>query len=275
MMKKVSKIVLIAAGGIFALGLILHLVGTSMGGRSQAWAHIPAWTWDWEDHWRDDWDESWHGHWSEFGDRLGDRIEAVVDGIPGGSPRKSGGSLDAFTALDVSIDYGDVKLVEGTGYSVSLDWNVDYYDMYYENKNGTLTVWSVTHNRHRGNTLGKATVTITVPAGTTLGDVELWSCMGDVSVDLSATARKAELKTDMGDVTCARLTATELDAATDMGDVTIAFPEKDGVGYELYTSLGEVWLNGEKQRHTVNGGHSTLYDIEASTDMGNVTLDLG
>lgn len=274
MMKRVSKIVLIAAGGIFALGLVLHLVGTSMGGRSQAWERIPAWTWDWENGWHD----VGHGHWSEFGGRLGDRIEAVVDGvadgIPGGSPRKSGGSQDAFTKLDVSIDYGDVKLVEGTEYSVSLDWNVDYYDMYYENKNDTLTVWSVSHP-HRGSTLGKATVTITVPAGTTLGDVELWSCMGDVSVDLSAAARKAELKTDMGDVTCARLTATELDAATDMGDVTIAFPEKEGVGYELYTSLGEVWLNGEKQRHTVSGGHSTLYDIEASTDMGNVTLDLG
>lgn len=274
MMKKVSKIVLIAAGGIFVLGLILHLVGTSMGGRSQAWERIPAWTWDWED----DWDEGWHGHWSEFGGRLGDRIEAVVegvvDGIPGGATRKSGSSQDAFTELDVSIDYGDIKLVEGTGYSVFLDWNVDYYDMYYENKNGTLTVWSAAHG-HRSNTLGKAAVTITVPAGTALGEVELETSMGDVSVDLSATARKAELVTDMGDVTCARLTATELDADTSMGDVTIAFPERDGVSYELYTSLGEVWLNGEKQRHTVSGGHGSLYDIEAGTDMGNVTLDLG
>ena len=270
-MKKVSKIVLIAAGAVFALGLVLHLVGGAMGGRPEYNGSWRDWGYAWRGHWPG-WD-----HWSDWEDWVDwDDWDTPVISSPQDVTAKD---LEAFTQLDVSIDYGDVDVVEGSSFGVTLTTkNISNYTLHYENKDGTLKVWSETvqnmHNRFGSN--ASAGVVITVPKNTALEIVDLDSDMGDVTWAAAAIAGKVELSTDMGDVSCGSLLATELKAETDMGDVDVGFPERSGVSYELSTEMGAVTLNGVRQHAYVsNTDPNQRYYVQAKTEMGDVDVDLG
>lgn len=103
-MKKVSKIVLIAAGAVFALGLVLHLVGGAMGGRPETDRGLRDWAYTWRGHWT-----GWN-HWGDWVDWVDwDDWDTPVIGSPQDVTVKD---LEAFTQLDVSIDFGDVDVVE-------------------------------------------------------------------------------------------------------------------------------------------------------------------
>ena len=270
MMKKVSKIVLIAAGAVFTLGLVLHLLGGAMGGRPETDRSLRDWAYTWRGHWT-----GWN-HWGDWVDWVDwDDWDTPVIGSPQDVTVKD---LEAFTQLDVSIDFGDVDVVEGTSFGVSLySRNISNYSLHYENKDGTLKVWSETvqNMRNRFGSNASAGVVVTIPRNTTLTKVDLDSDMGDVTWFAAATAEKAELSTEMGDVNCDNLLAAELEAKTEMGNVDVGFPERNGVSYELYTDLGEVTLNGVRQHAYVSHTASDQrYYVQAHTEMGDVDVDL-
>lgn len=286
MIKKVSRIVLAAAGVVFGLGLVFRLAGSAMGGRAQiqnpSEGHSDSGVYVGDDGIYIGGEDGVHinGNWADLTDGWKSTVKnwAGTGAFPAEVSQTAGTEHEeAFNKISVSVDYGDVTLKEGTDFGVALDWSVDDYSLHYENQNGVLKVWSVSEKHGDGyHSPGSATVVVTVPAGTKLGEVDLETALGNVTADLSAFAQKAELSTNMGDVRCERLTVCELDAETDLGDVDIRFPEKDGVSYELGSDLGSVRVNGAECSSSVEYREpGSQYSIQAGTSMGGVSLQLG
>lgn len=293
-MRRGIKICLSLAGALFALGLVLHLAGTVMGGRRES-----------NQYFQERWDEISHnGVWGSMlvgsdGVQIGgtNGIHVDSDGVHiggehgihvghGGGSSYSGekqvlesGELTGITAVEVDVDCGDVRVREGETWGVSLSWDLSNYAMTYQVQNGVLRVedesWDGIKWGDNFNMECKAI--LTVPAGAALDGLDLSTDFGDIEVDAAITATEADLSTSMGDINCRRLQAGELDAESDMGDVTLQLPKtREAYTWKMETAMGELTEDGEKCSGGLgevayrSGSGPNL--VEAKTDMGDVAL---
>lgn len=293
-MKKAIKICLALAGTLFALGLVLHLTGTAMGGRRESIQYY-------EDRWEDISHSDW-GHISVDSDgvHIGGEDGFHVDsggvsiggdhGIHVGHHSESGhsdrkqllqsGELTDITSVEVDVDWGDVWIQEGEAFAVSLDWNVNNYNMSYEVEDGVLKVEDESWGSFKtaADIVTACKVLVTVPSGAALEKLDLSTAMGNIEVDAAVTAKKACLSTNLGDVNCLGLQARELEAESDLGDVRLHLPgTREDYTWELETNMGDLLLDGEKQTGGIgtitNRGGSGKNQVEATTALGSIEVN--
>ena len=138
---------------------------------------------------------------------------------------------------------------------------------------------------------GAGTVTITIPAGTTLGDVSCSSDTGNVEVSGIACSNLS-LHTDMGDVTvrdvpCAIASietgigdaraehvdfANSLSVTTDMGDVQVIASDLGDARISLKVSLGTAELDGQEVGSTTVSRGTGTRSLTVGSNMGDVTV---
>lgn len=203
---------------------------------------------------------------------------------------------NGVTRLEVDIDLGDIKVMHGTGYEVSLSWNVKDYELRYTNEDGCLRIWSEGQNsNHIGFTGLSASAVITLPVScklesamltTNLGnvfwtakaavnDVEVKTNLGNVYWGGKCQAKFVVLESDLGNVEVHGLTAKELRAVSDLGDIRIGIPTSlYGVSYDLSTAMGTVSAYGSKRGEDAS---YTAVDekcyIVAKCSMGDIILE--
>ena len=182
--------------------------------------------------------------------------------------------LGAFDRIEANIDLGDITVIQdGDGYFLEFRNNEDGYELNYRFDGSTLIIDSVGEKRtHWGNGNTKVSVTILVPAGSGLKDLDLHGDLGDIYVgEFDQTIPKAALKTDLGDVTWWNSAVKELSAESALGNVTVILPDMGEVAYTLSTSLGEVILNDRINENENVNYHPKQYDcfVEAHSDLGD------
>lgn len=201
-----------------------------------------------------------------------------------------------FTNISVDVSLGDVKVQTGGEFGVALDdFDNEMYRMEYSVQNGKLRVWSARGSFSvNGLTNIAGGVTITVPASLMLGDVEIHTGMGDVTL-VNVSAMDIETETGMGDVSAYELGQAqelsmntgmgdiELDGTlplsseleTGMGDITVnaACPENQ-CRYELESGLGEVRIDGRARGKEIeNEDSEAVYELDGSTGLGDVRVN--
>lgn len=301
-MKPINKALLGVAGTMLVLGGVAVGAGMSMGGRAQVRDQI-----------QDINASQSLVHVGTDGIRVGgengvyvgpggisvggndvDWVE-TVDGVS--RPAANGleeSPLAAFTRLEVDVDLADVTVETGTDYGVALSWNVERYELRYENKDGRLRIWSESKGNHTGINNLTAQVTVTLPEGCSLKKADLHTALGDILWNADADVDSVEVDTDLGDVVwngvcqskdasletnlgnveVSNLTARELTADSDLGNVQIDFPVSEGVSYDLSTDMGTVSVNGETYKEeTAYTARNEEYSIQAESSMGDVDLD--
>ncbi|MDE6107852.1 MAG: DUF4097 family beta strand repeat-containing protein [Oscillospiraceae bacterium] len=186
--------------------------------------------------------------------------------------------VGAFDSVEANVDLGDIVVMQdGPGYFVEFRNNIDGYELNYKFDGSTLVIWSEGQSKpHWGETTNaRATVTILIPSGATLKNLELYSNLGDILVGtLDHGTAKATLDTDLGDVTWYGGQVKELYANSALGDVTVLLSGMEKVGYELSTSLGEVMVNDlvmGKDKASYAPRDMECY-VQANSDLGNVYL---
>lgn len=255
-MKRFVKWCLILTGVLLAVGIGLRVAGAIMGGRAESNSYY-ARRWD-----------DFAGHW-----------DWPMGGLLGETQTKDSGAItDAISAIDVSVDCGDITLRQGECFSVSMAWNLRGFTLDYEIEDGVLKVESDSKSGFLNGVSGwKNEVTITVPTVCALKSLELSTNLGDVDVDADITVTEADLSTALGDVECKGIWAEELTAGTDLGDVDVSLPGTRGdYRWELETSLGELAMNGEKQSGDapgakLRGGKGVNY-VTAHSNLGDVSV---
>ena len=220
-----------------------------------------------------------------------------------------GGNLAVFDSIDVDISLGDIEVVYADGFTLSVNrseallgyepaWEVT--DGVLRIRDGDLSVngrpsgWDDLKNMF---SVGQwaMNVTITVPEGvaldninveTGLGDVTLWGVdaetvtaetgLGGVSCYEARNVKRLELTTGVGDVclgleeVCPGLSAS-LETGTGDVEVNLDCSESD-CRYELESGLGFVTVNGGLMGSSAKHRGDLPYVLSAESGTGNVNV---
>ena len=210
-----------------------------------------------------------------------------------GSPVDRQAALSPFTALDVDLDLGDVRVETGEDYGISIQQPGGPFHVEYRLEGDTLKVWS--DGEWRPALEGRdVCVTIFLPDGAVLDRADISVDLGGIDLT-GVTAETMDLELSMGDLTAEDLTTTKsLSVGADMGDVSLTgcFQGKtdcklsmgglyldtsepaDSYALDLEVSMGELTLDGQEAGHVLAraGGPN---ELDASCDMGDMELWFG
>lgn len=186
-------------------------------------------------------------------------------------------TLSQFQNIDIQLDYGDLTIERGTQYAISITKS-EHANVEFEVEDGVLTVKGPsTFTILFGNTVGKCSVTVTVPASARLERVEASSDLGIVKVR-DIEAEEMILSSNLGDVTAENLTAQEIDLDADLGRLkATALHTKE---LRLKADLGDIeatdvtvsellWFDSAMGKVSLSGNFA---NVSGTCDMGDVLL---
>jgi len=230
----------------------------------------------------------------------------------GGAWSMEGGSLDAFSEIDLDVGLANVTVCSGDDYTLSVGRNpaLDGYELRWEVKGGALKIkdggkvnqvqinnWGDLKEGLEDlfRAQGGIDVIITVPDGTILDKISVKTGLGDVML-YGVGAAKVSMETGMGDVECYDTRQVKkLDLDTGMGDVTLSLDEvgdgmdidlESGMGnveavlgcserdceYELESGMGNVMVNNVSRGGKAEHKGNMPYKLDAESGMGDVNV---
>lgn len=117
-------------------------------------------------------------------------------------------------------------------------------------------------------------MTITIPHGVTLKEIEVSVGVGDIRVEQIAAA-DIYCSTGVGNVIWECDMSRDVELSTGVGDIDITIPGAAAEWeYELTTGLGQVEVDGEKQGRSARQSGASG-ELEVSTGTGDITLQFG
>ena len=213
------------------------------------------------------------------------------------------GYLDSFDTIDAEISFGNITVTAGTDYTLSIqkEGSLGDYRLRWTVKDGKLKVEDARPGGFQSNWGGltgvhSLDVSITVPSGVRVKELEVKTALGDVEL-YGVRAEELEAKSNLGDVECHdSQVARELTLESNSGDVVLGMEElwdgldiklKTNLGqveavlncaegeceYELKCSMGEVTVNGRGRGSGAKQKGNYPYKLEAKSDLGDVNVD--
>lgn len=240
-MKVWKKNMLIAAGGLLAVGVIFCAIGLATGAKSV----------------------NYHNGKITIGDKLMGSTSFSSQNIADILPLKEKQTISLSGQKISSIDcddglQSDVTIQQGN------DWEISYQLAMPERFSYQIDDQELKLSYKRPANTGtdqSENITITVPKGTSLEDVDLSSSMGDLLIQ-DISCKEIHLDSSLGDVSLKNLSAGELDLSGSLGDITA-----QGI-----TVSDKVSVDGSMGNITLDG--TLLCDIDISGGMGDSKLIL-
>ena len=198
-MKVWKKNMLIAAGGLLAVGVIFCGIGLATGAKSV----------------------NYHNGKITIGDKLMGSTSFSSQNIADILPLKEKQTISLSGQKISSIDcddglQSDVTIQQGN------DWEISYQLAMPERFSYQIDDQELKLSYKRPANTGtdqSENITITVPKGTSLEDVDLSSSMGDLLIQ-DISCKELHLDSSLGDVSLKNLSAGELDLSGSLGDIT-------------------------------------------------------
>ncbi len=160
--------------------------------------------------------------------------------------------------LDTTAISAPVRVKEGEGFSISIIQNNDRLEVGYQMKDGRLTVKErkIPGLPNVGNVKANE-IEITMPAGVSLGAVQLRSVSGNIDLDLEdAVAETVRIDTVSGNVKADGLTASQAELQSVSGRLELDADVSQQT--TMYSVSGRIQadgrLTGEIRAETVSGG---------------------
>ena len=136
------------------------------------------------------------------------------------------GYLDSFDTIDAEISFGNITVTAGTDYTLSVqkEGSLGDYRLRWTVKDGKLKVEDARPGGFQSNWGGltgvhSLDVSITVPSGVRVKELDVKTALGDIFVSEVAVEQELEVKTALGDVELYGVRAEELEAKSNLGDV--------------------------------------------------------
>ena len=155
-------------------------------------------------------------------------------------------NLDPFSTIDLTLGVGNVTLRQGESFRIT---GQHYGPIEYAVVDGHLLVYTPRHNtisflRFRG---GDSHITITVPSGTALQDVQLTLGVGNLRLE-RLELQGASLTSGVGNVYAQGLFTGNISADSGTGNVTLQLlSAREDVSYSITAGVGNITLNGQRQ----------------------------
>ena len=243
----------------------------------------------------------------DWGQESFDNVTFVAEG----TALIDGGSVASFESIDVDIALGNIKVVAGDDFTVSVTRSeaLSGYEPWWEVRDGVLklragggsqmtesNIWNDLKSMFDGGQWA-VDVTITVPEGAALDNINVEAGLGDVLL-YGVNAHSITVETGMGDVECYNPWNTrKLDLSTGLGNVNLGMEQapaglnislKSGKGnveaslcgmeedysYELESSLGAVTVDGSYRGGKAERSSDSLmnYKLSAASGAGDVNV---
>lgn len=198
--------------------------------------------------------------------------------------------LETFSEISIESDIMDVTLKTGEEYSISYKAHEKVVPEY-KIENGVLRITQASHKSKWWNGKYTCKVNVTVPQSASLGAVTIQSDLGDIKMKDIQTSQ-FHVDSDIGDVSVKNSYIGDMVLTADIGDgkfENCSFENMDiemdtgdikitGVGdlsdYEmkLYTDIGNVEVNGEKQKRTFVREGTNGKQIKIASDIGDIRI---
>ena len=184
-------------------------------------------------------------------------------------------ALDSFDRIEVDVLAADIRLTTGDSWSLSYDLSEKEPLEQLGVVGSTLYVETRFDPLERPDLIGGWHVTITVPEGTALSDVELSSIAGEVSVQ-DLTCDEVSLGSTAGSITAQQLQAREAEAESISGNLSLLAIQADSL--EAESTSGKLELEGtfgELETSTVSGSTAITAAITGSAEIESVSGGIG
>ena len=201
-------------------------------------------------------------------------------------------ALDSFDEIELDASVMNLTIVPGETWSYATDCSeklaptvkVSGNKLIVEQKKNVKLFPSLKQNQLRCD------MKLTVPKDVTFSEVSLDIDMGDMKLNgiqakeltlsesmgnitlTDSSAKTVRISNDLGNVTIRDCAIDDLDAELDMGNAEASLTNGD-YGYDLSTDLGNIKVNGEKQKSTYRSKGSSDRTIKIHDDMGNIEIE--
>ena len=200
-------------------------------------------------------------------------------------------TLDAFTAIEAESAVMDLTVQQGDSYSIRCDASTGLMPEY-NVQNGKLVISqrSVSFHFIWGFNSQRCHVTVTVPKGTVLTNVQTDAATGDTNIsgietqtssiksntgDINIRDSKlgdTVIKTDTGDVEARDCSFTSGDISSSVGDIEVdSDTDLSAWKLDLETSVGDVEVNNDDRGKSFSQ-NGTAGTMQLSGSVGDISL---
>lgn len=183
-------------------------------------------------------------------------------------------TLPEFSSIEIDVLAADIQVIPGEEWTVSYKLSEKEPVKRVGVEAGTLYVETSFDPKERFDHRENGFVTVTVPEGTTLSDVELETISGNVEVQ-GFTCDSASLSSTSGTVSAASIISREMDLESVSGDVAAADVSVDEMVAKTASSdLSMAGTFGDLQVDTVSGKINVTGTITAEGAMQSVSGEI-
>lgn len=192
-----------------------------------------------------------------------------------GDDEESNGSIDqkleSFKSISIDSSIMEIRIEEGDNFNIRGSWNKDWLRPEVEVKNGTLDIRQKL-KRHYNNGSNKCRITISVPAGTVLKDINIQSNVGEIQFR-KINAGDIDIDLNVGEIDLNDVSFDSVIINNNVGEVSVDSTVKlDDYDISLSTDVGVVEVNGRSYKRSYNQHGNGKKKVRINTNVGEVTL---
>ena len=180
--------------------------------------------------------------------------------------------LGPFSSFNVDTEITELRIEGGKTFKAEGSYSREWMKPEISVNNGVLEIsqHGKKHQRKFGHR--NCRITVTVPEGTNLKDIEIESNVGDIKL-LDLTTGNININLNVGEVSVNNVSFETIAVENNIGEISIC-PEENADNYDISvsTDLGEVNVAGKKYRHSYNSKGNSGKKITAISNVGEINI---
>ena len=179
--------------------------------------------------------------------------------------------LEAFSKIKINSSIMEIRIQEGDAFYINSYWNREWLRPEVSVRNGELIVEQHSGKKNKAGT-NNCRVTITVPADTKLGDIDIDSNVGEIKLR-KLEAEDVSINLNVGEISLRDVSFDNVSIDNNVGEVSIYTDARlDDYDISLSTDVGDVNVEGNRFKHSYNHKGNSRNQIKIDTNVGEINL---
>ncbi len=180
--------------------------------------------------------------------------------------------LQAFSKIKIDSAIMEIRIEEGNDFYISSNWNRDWLRPEVSVNNGVLNVIQKSNRKNKAGT-NNCRVTITVPADTKLGDIDIDSNVGEIKLR-KLEAEDVSINLNVGEISLRDMNFENVTIDNNVGEVSVDTDASlDDYDISLATDVGQVNYIGRSYKRSYNQNGSGKNRIKINTNVGEINVN--
>lgn len=179
--------------------------------------------------------------------------------------------LQAFSKIKIDSAIMEIRIEEGKDFYISSNWNREWLRPELSVNNGVLNVIQKSNRKNKAGT-NNCRITITVPADTKLGDIDIDSNIGEIKLR-KLEAEDVSINLNVGEISLRDVNFENVTIDNNVGEVSVDTDVSlDDYDISLSTDVGQVNYNGSSFKRSYNQNGSGKNRIKINTNVGEINV---